>query len=818
MKLKNHPKTIMAILTALMMLCSALLIPTLAFRPGQSPKGADFAVFEGVAGSDYYDSSQYSYQVNQWYSNNVKSITFYPNSTYFNASKSLRIGMPSYGEFATPVNGGLAYGANATEWSNTESWASAAIPQAYWIQGWVLYLNYTRVGTGLRCLEAWGLYSDLSNTEAGRNVYTWNGNYQSSDNLANLTQGSLIASGVEVLYDSARLVVARATVIIHDNAEGGASGEDVCQVTFTLYFNKDSKYAIVYKDYKTLLHEKVFSQMNDFAFSERYELDLAAEVNPSDASYIHYYHNVNSTVYQHPLTGDGSYDAIQAFDPQNQYIYFAGYWPNATEYSVYDPTIVPNPSSSSIGTTVLPLGTAVADVPGSPQGPGEPHIPWIVVQWRYNSTNHPNLMSWLQSGNTTREIRFVEAIGMTDFNTQDPYPAKDANATGTYGVTNQIDEEVQYTLYHEVFNPEDINSLSGSSTSPFMYTSLGQTSGPADSAGSSVLGGAYGQNRTTLPLFDKNDTLGSIPYGLTTFNGTYYEQFSNVGKGTGVDTTLYKRTGLMGFVPGTDEEIETGTTAPPQPVAGGWDFDSDAWYPSKDPLTEAWSYSGTAFSTAQYDNINYHPNGILNLGGPKANQLTRYFNDFGFAITREGTTPLALIHGGTVTGTTPTSDPNQGTIDFFPLSTWNTEMTGFNYSAGYAVISLVRDINGTRGLSVYGWDGRDTFWAAAWASQYIVNATTGNWLPPGTVALILHMTYTGPNLEPSMFTVVKALGTITEFGTDAFRAAATFDGKGTLAWTGVFAVPDTYDEQTPSHVWWYQKLPSTSTAKVDFDP
>jgi hypothetical protein len=166
-------------------------------------------------------------------------------------------------------------------------------------------------------------------------------------------------SGIQVLYDSARLVVARATVVIHDNVYN----EDFCKITFTIAYEKDTKYAKVFKDYKTLLDPKDLDQINDFAFSERYELDMARRVNPENTAYIHYYHNWNDTVYQHPLTQDQSYDVLQAYDPRHQYIFFAGYWPNATEYSVYS-TLVPDPLSGD--TTVLPPGFARPDIPPPP--------------------------------------------------------------------------------------------------------------------------------------------------------------------------------------------------------------------------------------------------------------------------------------------------------------------------------------------------------------------------------------------------------------------------------------------------------------------
>jgi hypothetical protein len=310
---------------------------------------------------------------------------------------------------------------------------------------------------------------------------------------------------------------------------------------------------------------------------------------------------------------------------------------------------------------------------------------------------------------------------------------------------------------------------------------------------------------------------GTIPYGLTEFGGNYYESFSNSGKGTGTDTTTYKRTALKGFAFDVYDDV---VKSPPQPIAGGWSNYSSAdgwwyWYPSKDPLTERWTYNGT-WDMVGYDNVTYSPNGILSLGGMKANGLTRYFNDFCFAISREGTSAYALVNGGTVTGTAPTSDFDKATYDYFPLSTWNTNLTTFNYKEGYAVIALTRDVNGTRGLVVYGWDGRDTFWAAAWASQYIIGSTTG-WLPDGAVALILQITYTTANREPTKFTVVKALGTITEFGTNDFDDIYGFDLG--VTWTGAFTVPTNPGKWTTDNypVWWYEKITTDSTAKVDFD-
>jgi len=822
-------KSVIALILTSVLLSSALVGVGLAFISGQSGvSGADYVTIEGVAGNDYYDSRQYSYNINTWAASNAAGYpALNPANNWFSASKSLRIGMTEYGEFATPANTGIAYGANAADWAKTESWASTAINQALYVQGWVFYMNYTTGGT-LRAIEAWATYSDLSSVEAGRKVVSWDGTKNPGDLLWSPVTGSLVTSGIEILYDSARLGVARTNVVIHDGYN--AINIDTAKITFTVILNKDTKYMIVYKDVKILLDTKVLDIINDFAFSERYEIDLARNLNPSNQAFIHWYHNMNATVYQHPLTGSNMYDAVQAYDSGDNNIYFAAYWPNCTEYAVYSPLVPDLPTAYH--TRVLPQGTAIADTP-SPQN--EPNTPWVIAQWRYQSTNpsglnyYPNMLHFLAK-DPNREIRFVEVAGMTDYNlggtSYAPFRAQDANDT-TYGVNN-VDIEVRYLL-NNVFNPEDLTTAA---STPYMWLGLGQSSATTDSAGAVAMAdfGQWAQNEP-LGLFDRNDTAfpwtapvitmkGTVPFALSNtgnFTPNYLETFSNLGYAKGNDATSYVRTGLNGFA---FNYYDAATTArsPPQPIAGGMSLLPGYWYPSRDPLLGRWSTTaGTSFIASAYGTT--PAEGIISLGGMKANGITRYFNDFYFAVSREGTSSYALVNGGTVTGTAPTSNGALSTLDYFPLSTWASSTgtaAGFGYTAGYAVIALARDINGTRGLSVYGWDGRDTYWAAAWASQFLSRAYN-DWIPAGTVAVVLHITYSAADREPTAFKVVKALGTITEFGTNAFTTAYTYDQAG-VTWGGAITIPSLPSREGYSQEWWYAKLPTTSTAKVDFDP
>jgi hypothetical protein len=340
---------------------------------------------------------------------------------------------------------------------------------------------------------------------------------------------------------------------------------------------------------------------------------------------------------------------------------------------------------------------------------------------------------------------------------------------------------------------------------------------------------------------------GTIPYGLTNFGTAkspqYYQVFDDCDKGTGADTTKYERTTLQEFAFGVYDNV---TMSPPQPIAGGFSelgyynftnkdytafyhhlYPFYYWYPSKSPISERWVYFYSPVD-ARWEwgwypyNVPtkpylHYPSGIATLGGEKADGLTRYFNDFGIAISREGTTTDELIRNGHATGIAPTSNGSLPTLDYFPISSWMTNVTTFNYGPNYAVISLARDINGTWGLSIYGWNGRDTYWAAAWASQYIYGSDQNGWIPEGTVALILRITYAGPNAEPTMFTVVQCLGTITQMGTNAF---ATKYGTG---WIGTVqsTISSSYGYIPPYpivNLWWYGKLPTESTATVQFDP
>ncbi len=944
----------------------------------------------------------------------------------FNANASLRIAMDDYGEFVSTTTNtgqcsssatstspaecgvaGLAYGSNEKGWTTTESFASTNINPKDYIQGWTFQMNYTRTGTPYAVL-AESIFGDFTAPDTGRGVFTWfTGSkcpgYDAADppcanpgdGVTPYYVGSLIPTGIQVLYDSQTLSVFRTTVTVWD----GHFSEAIANITITAVYNKESKTVIVYKDLKILLDTKILDSIQAISFSERYELDLAANENPTNGAFIHYYHSVGlnqSTVYQYPLTGSSDYDIINAFDAGYHVNFFAAYWPNATEYSVYS-ILVPGLTGATgslipSGTgpvepcysfitcdAALPTGTHIADIP---KPTGEPSTPWIIVQWMYNQAKYPAMLHFMAKNAPNREMRFVEVLGLTDLGSGttgttactlpattgipgcNPYPSRDANAPITclsfgtgkcpYGGKNQIGVEVQYLL-QQIFNPASLNTINGQDfvasensvqgndlgcyngagpsiqdedqtfsancNQPFLWTAVGQTSQAVDSAGSALLSAMQRQDfknsadsvayPAPFALLDKNSTaLGSIPYALCELTSTsvttskaingpnactgttniYTSLHSNSGTKTGLDTTTLYSSYMQNFYDSNVENI-----AQAQPILGGCTSPAnettsyESWFmPAKSPFTESWgtdessvcaagsleaTYGNLASDTGLYlyTNVPENPNGIITVGGPKANGVTAYFNDFNFALDRDGTDLYSYISPtGAVSGTAPNNNLANPTLDFFPVSSWKSSSNiadGFNANIGYsdtnnsmgfAVVSLSSNVVGLRGLSVYGWNGRDTYWASAWVSQWLGTANgyynnPFNWLPKGVVSIVLAINYTqstaAPSTwEPASFTVVEALGTITQLGFNAFlnSNAGLFDQASfnypTTTWTGAEVPWATTHSANPAIIdysnnvnlyecssgylsvihsvgfdWFSTKLPTCTTASVQFD-
>jgi hypothetical protein len=164
---------------------------------------------------------------------------------------------------------------------------------------------------------------------------------------------------------------------------------------------------------------------------------------------------------------------------------------------------------------------------------------------------------------------------------------------------------------------------------------------------------------------------------------------------------------------------------------------------------------------------------MVGVGGPVANMLSYYANDFTnafFGIAQFSPTSTAFPvnpYSGMITGIPCW---NRG---WYGLP-WNTYISVTNQAdgtgTGYAVISTIKDLNGTVILEVWGYEARDTYYACLW-----LHGDSGRGLAPGIVELqsaprgltsiILKIDYTDPK-HPT-YTIPECLGTISETLWDA---------------------------------------------------
>jgi hypothetical protein len=135
---------------------------------------------------------------------------------------------------------------------------------------------------------------------------------------------------------------------------------------------------------------------------------------------------------------------------------------------------------------------------------------------------------------------------------------------------------------------------------------------------------------------------------------------------------------------------------------------------------------------------------IIVVGGPAANGLAEYFNDFtGAFLTKTDVSTSDLTGYG-----------------IYAPGCWNKTRAyygGASGAGGYAVISTYKDLNGTIGFIVWGYNGQDTYYAT-YALRHGLIAYMQH-LQPGVTTLILKITYT---THPVTISIVESLGIFTE--------------------------------------------------------
>ncbi|MDH7477441.1 MAG: hypothetical protein QHH17_03560 [Candidatus Bathyarchaeota archaeon] len=133
-------------------------------------------------------------------------------------------------------------------------------------------------------------------------------------------------------------------------------------------------------------------------------------------------------------------------------------------------------------------------------------------------------------------------------------------------------------------------------------------------------------------------------------------------------------------------------------------------------------------------------------GGPIAQLGTEYFNEFTDAFFAFSTYVV-----------NDTGHSNK----ILALSCWARNATG----GGYAVIAVYKDLNGTIGLVIWGYNGDDTYYASKWfwdglgRTPGIVYLQSEN---RGVTAIVLKITYSSADPIHPTISIVERLGTISE--------------------------------------------------------
>ncbi|MBS7646196.1 hypothetical protein KEJ44_09240, partial [Candidatus Bathyarchaeota archaeon] len=181
---------------------------------------------------------------------------------------------------------------------------------------------------------------------------------------------------------------------------------------------------------------------------------------------------------------------------------------------------------------------------------------------------------------------------------------------------------------------------------------------------------------------------------------------------------------------------------------GAGNTKADYYYSATDKRTalrDDWCKAGTV----NYDEWPIASSNMIGVGGPIANLLAYYGNDF----------MQALFGLGEFTTHTPWKNK------IVPLTCWDMTKTSSYASSntvGYAVISTYKDINGTVLFLIWGHWGRDTYYVTKWFHEEGIYQLQE--APKGLTGIIVKITYesTDEGYKPTGYSIVECLGTISE--------------------------------------------------------
>ena len=622
------------------------------------------------------------------------------------------------------------------------------------------------------------------------------------------TNGTVVTDPIQVLYDGPRKFIAQVGTTIYDHTAYAqdTSPEDetpLLKVSITFVFNKVKKEVILLKDIKSLVSEKVTDKLK-VQFSNRGELDLgtdasgyhsyfhfntsgiASDGSDTEASFIPTCYNASWEIFQTEPAEEanicsvdfaqysgysahggepgavGTYDVAQAINPDAGYVWFGAFWPSLSDWSID-------------GWPMWWRSMDAADPHDidARSGTSEPKIPFYIGEWDF----------WLNATTYLPDLQFrgVTVYGITDYHDADDLDMG-------YGHHNVLDREVKYQL-DEVFNPWDLEKAVHKDTARWVEFTKGWSWTSDHAPVLNVSREDWDQycvfservvDLTTGKLLNRWEgdykfsvnasgyaTITGLDYGhykilystnssmeVDGYNGRY--EWIVVGR----DAASVDSVGAA-LVSESFDSLKNVTTG----IGGEDKFDSEL----ANQIPYVMHKFGTGDTMEDYKNslgrsalkddwCTYWPvasSNMIGVGGPLANMLAYYGNDFTDALYGLPEYAADSPYSGKITGVPCWNRGWDGT--------WNVYES--SESTGYAVISTYKDINGTVLFLVWGNWGRDTYFASQW-----LHGDEARGIMPGIVQLqdapscltsiVLKIDYADPK-HPT-FSIVECLGTISE--------------------------------------------------------
>ncbi|MCU7787791.1 hypothetical protein ODS41_07680 [Pyrobaculum sp. 3827-6] len=646
-----------------------------------------------------------------------------------NGTNTIGIGFTQFGEFAATINymgqplgGGLSFADynRPNLLSRYETWTTQIVQPKDWINGWTLSLNITfipndptLVNYKYITIHAFATYSNRTHAGGGRGVVLNITNTQTPTppnplTLKNWIYFPLQSSGLRIIYDSPRLLVANGSSYASINLESIDPTLPITvnlKVWYTLIFPKAWPYAIIYYNYTVSVTQGKLTAggqiyLNSTAFSIRYEIDQVNAAGPASS---------NATIFAKQQFCGKQADILHALPSATQFrniTMFTVVYPSATEYSVYAPDYIAPVSIPFNYRIVLPTGTARATY--SPA----PFIPFVIHQWKY------------------RLDKLVPAPGAATYS---------GGAMFIYGYTRNM------TNWAELNKPDlYISSL-------VEYTILGIPKLYLPSFGDPALGSSPGGNPYHNKTYPHILTCSGVRYIPCPQGGAciieipgYEPVYGVVGAYSFVGDVLAlgfvtRVTYYMAFdVAPTDYAGSYPPAAINLPNFGGFAVVLGL-YPGGS-FIDNYGRAGLA-RTIFAGRFNVSSTSIVTVGGPVPNLMTRYAQDFFWFV------PFVADYAGVKVYAPPGTyyadsafksrlvPTVWNNMTLLPANTaWPPQYGG---NRGLGVVGSTIDPNGTVIVQVWGMSAQDTYWTA-WALQYLPSNIPGYY---GYNAYLFSITY-----------------------------------------------------------------------------